>query len=25
MAIALMWDNPNVTKEQYDAVRERIG
>ena len=25
MAFARMFNNPNVTKEQYDAVREKMG
>ncbi len=25
MAFARMFDNPNVTKDQYDAIREKIG
>jgi hypothetical protein len=25
MAYARMFDNPNITREQYDAVREKIG
>ena len=25
MAVALMFENPSVTKEKYDKVRERVG